>query len=129
MLHTDVVIVGSGCGAGVVAKNVAEDGHKVIVVERSYHQRQEQLPMSELAAAHHLLHDGGVLPADDNSIRLVAASTWGGGGTVNWSASLQTQGAVRKEWADAGLGFFTSRRLPSQPGPGVRPDGRVDGAH
>ncbi len=37
-----------------------------------------------------------------------AGQAWGGGGTVNWSASLQTQGFVRREWADAGLPFFTS---------------------
>lgn len=39
---------------------------------------------------------------------IVAGQTFGGGGTVNWSASLQTQAFVRKEWADRGLEFFTS---------------------
>jgi choline dehydrogenase-like flavoprotein len=39
---------------------------------------------------------------------VVAGQTFGGGGTVNWSASLQTQAFVRKEWADRGLPFFTS---------------------
>ncbi|MBE7180323.1 MAG: GMC family oxidoreductase N-terminal domain-containing protein [Terriglobus roseus] len=39
---------------------------------------------------------------------IVAGQAWGGGGTVNWSASLQTQGYVRKEWADKGMPFFTS---------------------
>lgn len=39
---------------------------------------------------------------------IIAGSTWGGGGTINWSASLQTQGYVRREWAAQGLPFFTS---------------------
>lgn len=39
---------------------------------------------------------------------VVAGQTFGGGGTVNWSASLQTQAFVRKEWAERGLPFFTS---------------------
>ncbi|KAI9818614.1 MAG: hypothetical protein M1832_004387 [Thelocarpon impressellum] len=108
VLEADVVIVGSGCGAGVVAKNLAEDGHDVLVVEKAYHYAPEHLPMTELAATHHLFHDGGVTPSDDGSMRVFAASAWGGGGTVNWSASLQTQGRVRREWADGGLGFFTS---------------------
>jgi choline dehydrogenase-like flavoprotein len=41
-------------------------------------------------------------------VSVVAGQAWGGGGTVNWSASLQTQGYVRKEWAEQGLPFFTS---------------------
>jgi choline dehydrogenase-like flavoprotein len=48
------------------------------------------------------------ITAEDSSTCVIAGQTWGGGGTVNWSASLQTQGYVRKEWSDAGLPFFTS---------------------
>ncbi|KAI9675775.1 MAG: hypothetical protein M1817_001142 [Caeruleum heppii] len=108
VFETDVVIVGSGCGAGVVAKNLAEDGHRVLTVEKAYHYGPEHMPMSELDASHHLFHGGGLQPSDDNSMTVIAGSTWGGGGTVNWSASLQTEGFVRKEWAEAGLGHFTS---------------------
>lgn len=39
---------------------------------------------------------------------VVAGQAWGGGGTINWSACLQTQGYVRKEWAKTGLPFFTT---------------------
>lgn len=39
---------------------------------------------------------------------VIAAETWGGGGSINWSASLQPQGIVRRQWADAGLPLFTS---------------------
>jgi choline dehydrogenase-like flavoprotein len=46
--------------------------------------------------------------ADDSSTCVTAGETWGGGGTVNWSASLQPQGFVRREWAAGGLPFFTS---------------------
>ena len=49
------------------------------------------------------------LTADDSSMAVVAGQTWGGGGTVNWSASLQTPGFVRKEWATKdNLPFFPS---------------------
>ncbi|KAI9701119.1 MAG: hypothetical protein M1836_001788 [Candelina mexicana] len=48
------------------------------------------------------------MAADDGSTGILAGQAWGGGGTVNWSASLQTQGFVRREWADRGLSFFTS---------------------
>ena len=108
ILETDVVIVGSGCGGAVCAKNIAAAGHRVMVVEKGYHWGPEYLPMSEKDGPIHLFANGGVDQSDDNSIVLVSGKTWGGGGSVNWSASLQTQAFVRKEWADKGLSFFTS---------------------
>jgi choline dehydrogenase-like flavoprotein len=107
VIETDVVIVGSGCGGAVCAKNLAEAGHQVLVVDKSYYYPPSQLPMTEEEGGIHLFQNGGVEVTDDSSISLIAGSTWGGGGTINWSASLQTQGFVRKEWAqDRGLTFF-----------------------
>lgn len=108
VVETDVVIVGSGCGGGVCAKNLAEAGHRVLVTDRAYHFPAKHLPMSSTDAGIHLFHNGGVDTSDDNSVAFVAGQAWGGGGTINWSASLQTQGFVRQEWADEGLSFFTS---------------------
>ena len=108
IIETDVVIIGSGCGGGVSAKNLAEAGNRVIVVEKAYHYPAEHLPMTEKDAGIHLFQNGGVESSDDNSIATVAGQAWGGGGTVNWSASLQTQAFVRTEWAKGGLPFFTS---------------------
>lgn len=107
VIETDVVIVGSGCGGAVCAKNLAEAGHRVLVLDKSYYYPPSQLPMTEEAAGIHLFEAGGVDTTDDGSMSLIAGSNWGGGGTINWSASLQTQGFVRKEWAqDRGLTFF-----------------------
>ena len=108
ILETDVVIVGSGCGGAVCAKNLAEAGHRVMVVEKSYHWGPEHLPMSEKDGNIHLFANGGINSSDDNSMVVISGQTWGGGGTVNWSASLQTQAFVRTEWANTGLPFFTS---------------------
>ncbi|KAI9838089.1 MAG: hypothetical protein M1819_006244 [Sarea resinae] len=108
VVDTDVVIIGSGCGGGVCAKNIAEAGHRVIVVDKSYHHPPQSLPMSEQEGSFHLFTNGGAELSDDSSINTIAGQAWGGGGTINWSASLQTQGYVRKEWAEGGLPFFTS---------------------
>ena len=108
VVHTDVVVLGSGCGGGVCAKTLAEAGQRVIVVEKAYYYPPQHLPMTEDDASIHLFANGGVDVSDDSSIAVIAGSAWGGGGTVNWSASLQTQNFVRQEWADAGLPFFTS---------------------
>ena len=113
VLEADVIIIGSGCGAGVCAKNIAETGQRVIVVEKGYSWGPEYLPMSENDGAIHLFANGGATASDDASITMISGEVWGGGGTVNWSASLQTPACVRKEWADAGLPFFTSAAFQS----------------
>ena len=107
-IETDVVIVGSGCGGGVAAKNLSEAGYRVIVVEKSYHYPTSYFPMAQKEGFSHLFENGGSGLTDDGTVAVVAGSTWGGGGTINWSACLQTQGFVRQEWADSGLPFFTS---------------------
>ncbi|EEU46044.1 uncharacterized protein NECHADRAFT_37686 [Fusarium vanettenii 77-13-4] len=108
VIETDVVIVGSGCGGGVSAKNLAEAGHRVLVVDKAYHFEPSHLPMPQDAASTHLFDNGGFYITDDNGCNVAAGSTWGGGGTVNWSVCLKPQDFVRREWADSGLPFFTS---------------------
>ncbi|KAK6387115.1 hypothetical protein LTS17_000381 [Exophiala oligosperma] len=107
-LSTDVVIVGSGCGAGVVASHLSRAGLKCLILEKGYHFPSSHFPMSAPEAGEHLMENGGMIAADDNNIVVLAGSTLGGGGTVNWSASLQPQYAVRKEWSDGGLPHFLS---------------------
>ncbi|KAF2010972.1 long-chain fatty alcohol dehydrogenase [Aaosphaeria arxii CBS 175.79] len=108
VIETDVVIIGSGCGAGVSAKNLAEAGHRVLVVEKAYHWTPDHFPMNERNGWEHLFMSGAAMVSDDTTMTVIAGQSWGGGGTVNWSASLQTQGYVRQAWADSGLPFFTS---------------------
>ncbi|KAL1598803.1 hypothetical protein SLS60_007945 [Paraconiothyrium brasiliense] len=108
VIETDVVIVGSGCGGGVSAKNLSEAGHRVIVVEKAHHWTPEHFPMRDQYGWNNLFMHGGGIQSDDSTVAVVAGQTFGGGGTVNWSASLQTQAFVRKEWAERGLPFFTS---------------------
>ena len=106
--ETDVIVVGSGCGGGIAAKNFAEAGHRVLVVDKSYHYPTKHFPMGPTEAFSSMYDGAGSIMADDASIAILAGSAWGGGGTVNWSASLQTQSYVRREWAKSGLPFFTS---------------------
>lgn len=107
-IEVDVVVVGSGCGGAVAAKNLAEAGNKVLLVEKSYSYTTKSFPMMPNEGFVNLFENGGAFISDDGSLAILAGSTWGGGGTVNWSASLQTQGYVRQEWANTGLSFFTS---------------------
>ena len=67
-IETDVVIVGSGCGGAVCAKNLAEAGHKVLVVEKGHYYPAESLPMNEQEAMDRLYDNGGVTMTDDGSM-------------------------------------------------------------
>lgn len=110
VIDTDVVIVGSGCGAGVCAKALAEAGHRVLVLDKGHYHPPTHLPMDAPAHLLHMVEGSGAVTSDDNSVLVVAGSCLGGGGSINWSASLQTQGYVRREWAeDRGLTFFATQ--------------------
>lgn len=108
VLDTDVVIVGSGCGGGVSAKVLSEAGHRVLVVDKAYHFAPNELPLSQDTGCKYLFDNGGFFVTEDSGCSVTAGSAWGGGGTINWSVCLRLQDFVRKEWADAGLPFFTS---------------------
>ncbi|KAK8090009.1 hypothetical protein PG997_004970 [Apiospora hydei] len=90
-IDTDVVIVGSGCGGAVCAKVFAEAGHRVLVVDKGYHFPPSQLPMDQESGCRHLFESHGVLSSEDSSTNILAGSCWGGGGTVNWSVSLEPE--------------------------------------
>ncbi|KXJ86963.1 GMC oxidoreductase [Microdochium bolleyi] len=108
-IETDVVIVGSGCGGGVCARNLAEAGFKVLVVEKGYHYAPHMLPMSPEVGEWNLFEEHGLLSTADGGMTILAGATWGGGGTVNWGVSLKTPDYVRDDWAKKrGLPLFTS---------------------
>jgi hypothetical protein len=82
-------------------------------VDKGHYWPPEYLPMNETEGSAQLFMNGAAIISDDSTVTLVAGQTWGGGGSVNWSASLQPQGYVRQEWAydggnPGGLPFFTS---------------------
>ncbi|KAL3457543.1 hypothetical protein BJX64DRAFT_268680 [Aspergillus heterothallicus] len=109
-IDTDVVIVGSGCGGSVAAKNLAEAGYRVLVVDKSYYFPTSAFPMTPLEGNINLYENGGFLATDDGNMAVLAGSSWGGGGTINWSACLPPQGYVREEWSQKhGLKLFTSQ--------------------
>lgn len=76
IIETDVVIVGSGCGGAVAAKNLAEAGHRVMVLDKGYCFTPEQLPMSEKDGGVHLYVDGGVVSSDDASMFVLSFSPY-----------------------------------------------------
>lgn len=117
-LSADIVIIGTGAGGGVAAKNISEwarsQGLKldILVLEKGEYIHQSEMTMTEEQAIRRLFEKALLTPNEDATLTLAAGSTFGGGTTVNWSVSLRTPGLVRREWAEEfGLNWFVSKEF------------------
>jgi choline dehydrogenase-like flavoprotein len=103
-LEVDVCVVGSGCGGGVIAGELAARGKKVAVLEAGGYFNESDFNQLELWAYQNLYLGGGPFLTAEGQIAIMAGSTLGGGSTVNWMNCLRTRPWVREEWArDFGL--------------------------
>ncbi|HLY12905.1 MAG TPA: GMC family oxidoreductase [Candidatus Limnocylindrales bacterium] len=99
-LEADVVVVGSGAGAGVVARELAAAGRAVLILEAGAFVPEPAMPADEMAAFDRLYLDHGLASTWDGSVSILAGSVVGGGTTVNWMTCLAAPDEVRREWAD-----------------------------
>ncbi|WFD19877.1 hypothetical protein MCAP1_002117 [Malassezia caprae] len=107
--EADVVIVGSGCGGAVVAAYLAERGLRVIVVDKGLYVRPDEMPMTQDFAMEQMFERLGFVPTANLSLAVLAGSGWGGGSTINWSATLEPRHYVRHTWAKQyGVPYFSS---------------------
>ena len=95
----DVCIIGSGCGGAVCAKEIAEAGHKVIMVEEGGYYTSKDFTMREDDAYANLYKDHAGQTTEDLSITILQGRCVGGSSTVNWTTSLRTPEWVLAEWA------------------------------
>ncbi|KAG0612420.1 hypothetical protein M758_6G026300 [Ceratodon purpureus] len=110
-LECDVVIVGSGSGGGVMAAALAQQGFKVVVLEKGQYFAPQEMATTEGPAMLNMFEKMGTLSTDDASVALIAGAVVGGGTAVNWCVSFKTPEHVRNEWAnDHGLDMFNSER-------------------
>lgn len=98
ILHTDVVIVGSGAGGGVVAGELSAAGLDVVVLEKGGFYVETDFDGDELGSTERLFENKGLLTTSDLGMVILAGSTLGGGTTVNWAASFRTPEHVLREW-------------------------------
>src|SRR5689334_17265570 len=97
ILYTDVLVIGSGAGGGVIAGELSAAGKEVIMVEKGAYHADHEFTGRELASQS-LFEKGGLLTTSDLSMSVLAGSTLGGGTTINWAASLRTPEDVLYEW-------------------------------
>ncbi len=103
-LETEVLIIGSGAGGGVVAGELAQAGHGVMVIEKGNYYADHEFPRDEMTSMDTMYEKHGALFTEDTSMSILAGSVLGGGTTVNWTASFRTPEYVLQEWEKV-IGF------------------------
>jgi hypothetical protein len=108
LLSTEVLVIGSGSGGGVAASRLAPQ-HRTLIVEKGVYAPTGEKLRGQLEAFNELYQNGGFIGSESGTMSVLAASVFGGGSAINWSASFKTQHYVREEWAkEKGLSWFLS---------------------
>ncbi|TXT11193.1 hypothetical protein VHUM_01944 [Vanrija humicola] len=107
----DVIIVGSGAGGGVVAKELAEAGLSVLVIESGEHFPPNGLVLTDAQARALMFEGAGMATSAGGDLLLLAGKVFGGGTTVNLAASIEPPRIIREDWArTSGVDYFTSEQ-------------------
>jgi choline dehydrogenase-like flavoprotein len=95
----EVLVIGSGAGGGVIAGELAQAGHDVLVLEKGPYCHGCDFTQREVDMLGQLYDAKGTLTTQDGAIGLLAGSCLGGGTTVNWAGAFRTPDYVLHEWA------------------------------
>jgi choline dehydrogenase-like flavoprotein len=112
-LECDVVVVGTGAGGAVVAKELADQGLAVLMIEEGeYHTRKDFVRRS-LPATKQLYKSGGLTGVIGNcAIPIPLGRGVGGSTTINSGTCLRTPPWILERWRhELGLGDFTPEYL------------------
>ena len=95
----EVLVIGSGAGGGVVAGELAQAGHDVLVLEKGPYCHGRDFTQREADMLSQLYDARGTLSTQDGGIGLLAGSCLGGGTTVNWAGAFRPPSYILEEWA------------------------------
>lgn len=109
----DVCIIGSGAGGAVVAKELAEKGFSVIVLEEGGHYTRESWNGKPAQTLINMYRDGGSTGTLGNPfISITLGKCVGGTTTVNSATCFRTPNHVLLQWQmELGLDGLTRTRL------------------
>ena len=100
ILHTDVVVVGSGAGGSVLAERLTARGLGVVMLEEGGYWTRRSFDGREDHSYPRLYQEMGNRATDDQSVLILQGRNVGGGTTVNWCTSFRTPRRVLEHWRD-----------------------------
>ncbi len=112
-LECDVVVVGSGAGGAVVAKELAERGHAVILLEEGAHFERTEFTGRAFDMQRKMYRNAGATFSIGNvGIPIPIGKTVGGTTTINSGTCYRLPRRVMRKWRDEfGLTEFTEEHL------------------
>lgn len=110
-IETDVCVIGSGAGGAVMAKELAEAGRRVIVLEKG--RRFSRLDFTQLEAdmVPKLYEDAGMRATSNQAIIILHAKGVGGTTLVNNNICLRAPEFVLEEWSRLGIERITPQAM------------------
>jgi choline dehydrogenase-like flavoprotein len=111
-LDCDVVIVGSGAGAGITAEILARAGLSLVIVEEGPLKSSRDFRQREGEAYGTLYQEGGGRKTADKAMNVLQGRCVGGSTTINWTSSFRTPDATLAFWAERyGLSELTAAAM------------------
>ena len=110
----DVVIVGSGAGAGITAELLARAGLQVVIIEEGPLKSSSDFNQKESEAYPSLYQENAARKTEDKAITILQGRCVGGSTTVNWTSSFRTPASTLQFWQDKfGLKTYNVEALAS----------------
>ena len=111
-IFCDVVIIGSGAGAGITAELLARAGLRVVMVEEGPLKSSSDFNQLESEAYPALYQESAARKTEDKAINILQGRCVGGSTTVNWTSSFRTPASTLTFWQDRfGLKGYTEAAL------------------
>mgnify|MGYP003979193491 CR=1 FL=1 len=113
-ISCDVCIVGSGAGGSVVAKELAEAGLRVVMIEEGgHHDTPDYLIDDPIKATANLYRDAGsTIIFGKPNIMLAEGRCVGGGTTINSGVCWRTPEKIMKRWQwEMGMQEYTPQKM------------------
>lgn len=96
--HCDVVIIGSGAGAGITADLLSASGLDVLIVEEGPLRSSRDFKQMESEAYPSLYQESAGRKTADKAINILQGRCVGGSTTVNWTSSFRTPPSTLEYW-------------------------------
>jgi choline dehydrogenase-like flavoprotein len=115
-ISADIVIVGSGAGASILAHSLVKEGKHVLLVERGNYEAPQTFTENEMDMISRLYADGAIQLSRDFRFQVIQGSCVGGSTVVNNAVCFDTPSAVLDRWCgpDLDSGIDRARFQASQ---------------